>query len=214
MLLALVNQQTARASLADLRAALQELEADFNGVLNLLHNLLHWALAQQQALALRSQPTDLVRIVESVVALLEPMMQVKNITYRQALPPEAALMTDPNVVGFILRNLLGNAVQYTPVGGTIDLTIQQVGESYKVAVSNTGPGIDPALLTRLFQSQHLLVEAFPQAGKGTGLGLQLCKEFTALLQGEIWAANQAGRGVTFYLTIPLALPLTSLTTSG
>jgi signal transduction histidine kinase len=121
------------------------------------------------------------------------------------LPPTWA---DARLIGRVLQNLVGNAVKFTPPGGSIKVVVgkvagdQQIAESRQVRVSvvDTGPGISPELQSRLFQK--FVVGQLK--GRGSGIGLAFCKLAVEAHDGRIWVESEPGQGAIFTFTLPVA----------
>ncbi|MEM6692964.1 MAG: ATP-binding protein, partial [Planctomycetota bacterium] len=120
---------------------------------------------------------------------------------------------DQNKIGQILNNLLSNAIKFTPEGGVIRVSAQAVPRNrFEIQVSDTGVGIAE-------EDQSVVFEKFRQSGQmldgdgltreyaGTGLGLSIVKELVKLLGGEIRFESELGSGTTFYVTLPLQVPI-------
>jgi two-component system phosphate regulon sensor histidine kinase PhoR len=99
--------------------------------------------------------------------------------------------------------LLDNAVKFTPPGGCIQVGARQLGELVEVWVSDTGVGIEPDELLRIFERFYKIDAS--RAGRGTGLGLAICKHLVQAHGGRVWAESLGpGRGATFRFTVPVA----------
>jgi signal transduction histidine kinase len=104
----------------------------------------------------------------------------------------------------VVFNLLSNAVKFTPQGGHIDVSTQQVNGEVLVAVADTGPGISPDDRERIFEEFQQAADADGEQREGTGLGLALSKSLVELHGGRIWVDSEPGKGSTFTFTLPLA----------
>jgi signal transduction histidine kinase len=103
----------------------------------------------------------------------------------------------------IVRNLLSNAVKFTSEGGTITFSAKFVNGEHVFSVADTGVGISPENLERLFKVDESFSTAGTNEESGTGLGLILCKELVEKHGGVIWAESETGKGAEFHFTIPL-----------
>lgn len=101
----------------------------------------------------------------------------------------------------VFENLIGNAVKFTPAGGRITVSAEQCGTDVVFHVSDTGPGIAPDLLPRLFDR---FWQGQPRDGRGVGLGLSIAHEVVEAHGGHIWAESPPGGGSTFSFSIPTA----------
>jgi signal transduction histidine kinase len=105
-------------------------------------------------------------------------------------------------MGQVLSNLLGNAIKFTPAGGRIETGARRSGERVELWVSDTGVGIEPEHLTRVFE-RFYKTDPSRAAGTGTGLGLAIAKHLVLAHAGQIWASSAGnGRGTTFHVTLP------------
>jgi signal transduction histidine kinase len=102
-----------------------------------------------------------------------------------------------------LLNLLSNAVKFTPEGGRIRIDARQSDEAVEISVSDTGIGIAPDDLPKIFEEFRQVGSDYAHKTEGTGLGLTLAKKFVELHGGKIWVESEVGKGSTFILTIPI-----------
>jgi signal transduction histidine kinase len=100
-----------------------------------------------------------------------------------------------------LGNLISNALRFTPAGGTIRLAARKVGEDLELEVSDTGPGISPAVVGKMFEPY---CQGEPGTGSGLGLGLHICRGIVENHGGRIWARSIPGHGASFTIRVPLA----------
>jgi signal transduction histidine kinase len=106
----------------------------------------------------------------------------------------------------VFRNLISNAVKFTPKGGQIRIAAKEVNGYIEILVSDTGVGIAENKLKTLFNIDKRRTSPGTAGEKGTGLGLVLCKEFIERQGGNLWLESQPGKGSTFIFTLPLHPP--------
>jgi signal transduction histidine kinase len=111
--------------------------------------------------------------------------------------------TDHNILNIVLRNLVHNAIKYTPSGGSIHLHAMQQDGTLIVRVQDSGVGIDEQHIARLFDKRILYTTAGTHKEAGTGLGLSLCYELIRLLDGDISVHSIPREGSTFTVSVPL-----------
>ncbi len=188
-------------------------------LLALIGDLLDLSKVEAGKLDLRYETLTLAETLEAALHIMRPQAEVKGLalylTVDAALPP---LTADPLRFTQILYNLLSNAVKFTPEGGRVTVTARRAGreaagsgrqeaggaEFVEIAVTDTGIGIKPDDLSRLFQEFVRLDTAIAQRAEGTGLGLALTKKLVELHGGEISAASEGeDRGSTFTVRLPL-----------
>ncbi|MFZ6012772.1 MAG: sensor histidine kinase, partial [Bacteroidota bacterium] len=107
-----------------------------------------------------------------------------------------------NSVNTVVRNLISNAIKFTPEGGRITLNVQQTATDVQVSVADTGVGMTPEILQKLFRIDTKHTTKGTANEKGTGLGLILCKEFIEKNGGRIWVESKLEKGSIFYFTLP------------
>lgn len=117
---------------------------------------------------------------------------------------EATVLADPQGLEQILKNLLDNAIRYTPRGGQVVVEIRRADDRAVVAVKDTGIGIPSASLPRIFERFYRVDPARSRAEGGTGLGLAIVRHLVTAMGGEVWAESELGKGTTLTFTLPLA----------
>jgi signal transduction histidine kinase len=113
-------------------------------------------------------------------------------------------MADPQGVGQVLKNLVDNAIRYTPPGGKIRVLIQEEGDRVRTTVEDNGPGIPTPALTRIFERFYRVDPARSRAEGGTGLGLAIVRHLVHAMDGEVWAESEFGQGTRIIFTLPAA----------
>jgi len=185
----------------------------------LVEDLQELTLAEAGQLKLVRQPVALVEIVERVVSIFQPQTTAKGLTVRAELPTDLPLVdADPDRVGQVLRNLLSNAVTYTPPGGEIVVAARAVGSDtsatpvlssveglstwVEVSVRDTGIGIAPEHLPYVFERFYRADKSRARATGGAGLGLAIVKQLVEAHGGRVWAESTPGVGSVFAFTLP------------
>ena len=147
---------------------------------------------------------DAAALIGTVVADFESAADDKKQRLRTTVAPEAAtIVVDPGKFHDLVRNLIENAVNYTPDGGAIDVTADIHEGRYRLVVADTGPGIPPEDLSRVFERFYRVDKSRARPG-GTGLGLAIVRNLVHVLGGEIGVANRETGGAAFTISLPLA----------
>ncbi|UOQ74752.1 sensor histidine kinase [Hymenobacter cellulosilyticus] len=175
-----------------------------NSTLQLLDNLLNWSAAQMKDDKIRPERLRLDVLAEEAVALLLADAERKSIFLQNQLPVPTLVRADLNMTRLILRNLLGNAIKFTPESGTVILTAALHGFYWSISVHDTGIGIPVADQERIFGKDGPFTTLGTAREKGTGLGLQLCKDFVERNGGQLSFTSAPGQGTTFTFTLPVA----------
>jgi signal transduction histidine kinase len=167
-----------------------------------LNNLLEWANTQLQGLTTHPQISSLFPLAQENLELFQELAENKEIQIRNKITEELQVYADVNQVKLIFRNLLSNALKFTPPKGQIEVNAIKKGHFIKISMADNGMGMKPETLNSLFK--HHTTESIigTQGEKGTGLGLMLCQEFVEKNGGTIWAESELEKGSIFYFTLP------------
>lgn len=169
--------------------------------MDLLKNLLEWSRAQTGRLQFKPENFDLVDLIGQYMMLFDLIACQKSITIHKVLPPEIMVFADQQMIGTVLRNLISNAIKFTPKGGEIIISAEKRADEILVSVSDNGVGIAPERLEKLFHIDESDTTPGTNNENGTGLGLILCKEFVKNHGGKLWVESENGKGSTFYFAL-------------
>jgi signal transduction histidine kinase len=173
----------------------------------MLDNLLNWAKSQMDG-GVGSQPRSvlLAPLAALVAQQVDLAARLKGVEVSHEVAPELFAQADPDQLEVILRNLLSNAVKFTQPGGQVSLTAQGRDGQVEIAVRDTGVGISQPVLTRLLQGDFYTTKGTGQE-RGSGIGLQLCRDLAKANGGELRVTSQLGKGSTFTVVLPVGQPL-------
>lgn len=192
-------------------ALLPNLHRSVVGMQVILENLLHWSLAQVRGGARgNAVPFPLESIIEENVLLLSETARAKQIHLESRILPGLHVMADRDQLSLVIRNLISNALKFTPAGGEIWLYAEKKEEFVQVSVQDSGVGMTEEQVSHLFRGGANTSTRGTGGEKGTGLGLLLCKELVTGNGGTIWAQSTPGEGSLFQFLVPVApasLPL-------
>jgi len=170
--------------------------------LDLLTNLLEWARSQTGGMTFSPREFNLMELVRQVIGVLGCMADGKSIEIKLDIPENAILFADPDMIGTIIRNLLGNACKFSNPNSAISIGLNQSPDCWTIWVRDTGVGIPAKNLDRLFRIEESFTTKGTSNEPGTGLGLVLCKELVDRHGGTIWAESSVGESTTISFTIP------------
>ena len=192
------------------RAVLESVREEVDRMSRTVDNLLTLAQADEGQLQLLTAPIALRDRVRATIRALAPAAAAKGITLeeRAALPAgePGVVEADAQRIDQLLVNLVDNAVTYTPRGGAVTVVTWRRGAEVGVTVSDTGPGIPPEALGRVFDRFFRADGARRRTSGGSGLGLAICREIAEAHGGRLWVDSAAGRGSAFSLALPAAAP--------
>jgi signal transduction histidine kinase len=166
----------------------------------LLQNLLDWARLQRGAYVFAPQTFDFNLIASEMIILYEEMAKQKEIHLTHDIAQETIVNSDSQMIKTILRNLITNAIKYTHAKGSVHLSIIKENDFQTITVKDTGVGIAPDEINRLFQIDNAFSTPGTCDETGTGLGLILCKELAEKCGGKIWVESVPQQGSTFFVS--------------
>lgn len=172
-------------------------------VMDLLSNLMDWARSQTGTISFSPELVDMVELINKTIRTLNDYAIQKSITINCNLPQQLHLEVDRPMMSTILRNLISNAIKFTFPKGQIFVSVVMEKSEYVFSINDSGIGIRPNALDKLFRIDQSYSTVGTQNEKGSGLGLLLCKEFVDKHGGRIWVESELWKGSTFYFTIPV-----------
>jgi len=176
-----------------------------NRAMDLVMNLMTWAQAQSGEMNFNPQRFDIIPLIDEVTLLLNDIAMQKSILIAKTLPPGIQVYADYEMISTVLRNLISNAIKFTPPGGKITISSVEKQNQIVISVNDTGVGISDERIDKLFNISDGYSTPGTQNEKGTGLGLILCKEFVNKNNGEIRVESKAGIGTSLYFSLPLSV---------
>jgi len=179
------------------------LELSVNNVLSLIDNLLNWALNQQGKFPYKPENLRLKKSISESIEVYRPIAEIKNIELKFEVSKDVIVFADRNMFFTVMRNLLNNAVKFTPEGGIITIGIGSNAQFAKVWVKDSGIGISEEKKNEVFSFANNKHELGTQGETGKGLGLFFCKEFVSMNNGDIFVDSEPGEGTTITFTLPL-----------
>ena len=182
---------------------LDDIITSANHLLALINDVLDLSKVEAGQVELQVAPFSLRDALERGVSMVREQATTDGVEV--ALRTNGGLdvvMGDERRIRQVIFNLLSNAVKFTPSGGLVDISTAQRNGEMRVSVADTGPGIAPEDLDRIFE-EFQQTEAGASQREGTGLGLALSKRFVEMHGGRIWCESEVGRGSTFEFALPL-----------
>lgn len=184
--------------------ALEAVERNANVLARLVEDLLDASRIVSGKLKLEVRPVSLSATVRAALDVIGPAVEAKRIRVATRLGPDSDLVLgDPERLQQVLWNLLSNAVKHTPADGTIDVSSAKSNGSLVVTVSDSGPGISPELLPRVFERFHQADSTQNRRHSGLGLGLAVVRHVVEMHGGSVVAGSAGeGRGARFTVRLP------------
>jgi signal transduction histidine kinase len=174
-------------------------------LIHLVNEMLDISRIESGKVQLKKEPLDLAQLASDVQGEFQAKSNELHLTLSidisENLPKPPA---DREKIHQVLENLVGNAFKFTPKDGSVKITMKPLPDAVEIAVSDTGRGIHPEDLTKLFTKFGRLEGSYITiTGSGSGLGLYICKQYVELHGGKIWAQSEVNTGSTFTFTLPV-----------
>lgn len=182
---------------ANLKSSAQNLE-------DLLENLLEWSSMEQGLIPFTPIKNNLHQITEECILILQAAAAKKEIQIQNKLTNDTIVFADNYMLHAIIRNILSNAVKFTPKGGVISIQSIKDPKNTLFSISDNGIGMDPKMIENIFKLDVKTNRKGTENEASSGLGLILCKEFIEKHGGKIWVESEENKGTTFYCSFPFA----------
>lgn len=187
---------------ADRQLLEQALLKSTNNAMDMLSNLLHWTKSQMEGPNVHVLEVNLLTVLQGTLDMETVHALKKDISLTYAISPDLFVFADVDMLQLVVRNLISNAIKFTPVGGVIAIEAQVISDECKITVSDNGHGIPDDKQEKIFS-----IKTEPSFGtnneRGVGLGLVLCKEYIEKQGGRIGFESTFGFGSSFFVFIPL-----------
>ncbi len=173
-----------------------------DALLELINDLLDVAKIEAGKYIRRQVPTDIGKIIEETVALIEERAKEKGITLTYSFNDLKPVLADPKNIEEVFNNLISNAINYSPEGGRMTVTASGFGEYLEIKVEDTGVGIPPEELPKIFDKFYRVKHPKTREVMGTGLGLAIVKGIIEAHHGDIEVKSVVDKGTTFRILLP------------
>ena len=183
---------------------LRSMHANGLRLLKLINNLLELAKIEGGQLRIRRRPVRLRQLVEQLVEAARPLAERKGVALEaRGLDEVPEMYLDPDAMEKVLVNLIGNALKFTDAGGVIEVIAEPAEDGLRLVVSDTGIGLPPEQLDRIFDRFAQVDGSTTRRHEGTGIGRALVRELVELHGGRIWAESEGlNRGTRICLVLP------------
>jgi len=182
---------------ANLKSSAQNLE-------NLLENLLEWSSMEQGLIPFTPIKNNLHQITEECISILQAAAAKKEIQIQDKLADDTIVFADNYMLHAIIRNILSNAVKFTPKGGIISIQSKKDSKNTILSITDSGIGMNAKMIENIFKLDVKTNRKGTENELSSGLGLILCKEFVEKHGGKIWVESEENKGTTFYCSFPFA----------
>lgn len=188
-----------------LQKSLSALDESANYSYHLMDNLLQWTRRQLGKVRFNPERIKLSVLIEENIQFAKSAIGYKNIDVRSDCPGNVEVWFDRMMINTVLRNLISNALKFTPIDGQIQINGKNLSDSWvEIQVRDSGIGIDPDNFEKIFNSKEKFTTDGLAQEKGSGIGLLLCKDFVEQYGGQIQFDSEMGKGSVFIFTVPSA----------
>jgi len=198
----LLNKNIVNNNLSDVPKISAWIQTASQSALTLLTDLTAWAKSQSDQLSIDQKPLNLQQIVNETLDSQSVLAQPKNIEITSTIPSTLQIFADRNLTKTILRNLVNNAIKFTPNGGSIAIEAKEKDAEVAISITDTGVGMDETIQQNLFQLSKVKIRQGTDGEASTGLGLMLVKNFVEQQGGQIYFHSTVGQGTTVTFTLP------------
>jgi len=184
---------------------LETIDRQTQQLARLIDSLLDVARMEAGRFALRKGRVQMHEVIQEVVAELQPMADETRITLvNRATPDLPIIFADSERLGQVVRNLIHNALKFTPHNGHVTISTLVSADQLVVTVEDDGIGIPAEAIPHLFERFYRVESSDTRRARGTGLGLYICKQIVLAHGGDIWVASKQEKGATFCFSLPLS----------
>ncbi len=186
----------------DFKQIMLHLDKSTRETLTLLDNLLEWTRVQGGAIRMNPQDTHLYPVVADCLQLLKGNATNKNITIELNVAEDAEAFFDEVTIHTVFRNIISNAIKFTPDNGEIFIDSEDFGDFLAISVKDTGTGMSENKIQKIFEKNEHYTSPGTKSEQGSGLGLFIVKDFVNQNKGEIKVVSTVGQGTTISVYLP------------
>ena len=197
-----------------MREDLQVVHRNCEHLSNMINDVLDLTRLEAGRLALHRERVDLKEVIDSSVAAVHPLLEKKQLALQVTLPDDLPqVYCDRTRIKQVILNLVSNAARFTEKGG-IEVEVSCQDQHVVVSVADTGPGISPEDIERIFEPFYQGSDRLWRDKGGSGLGLSISKRFVELHGGRMWLESTLGVGTSFVFTLPVSPPVEHIARPG
>ncbi len=201
----LMSEKFSGLSIEEMQEFALSIDKSATSLYRFLENLLNWAKMSRNLVPFNPESIHLLSSVNACAEIIQESSKNKDVEILCDIQDDVKVLADKNMLLLIIRNLVSNAVKFTPGGGKIYLTVKnKYDNNIIISVKDTGIGMNNEMLQKLFNLNAKINRKGTDGEPSTGLGLLLCKEYIEKQGGKIWAESEEGKGSEFKFTLPMA----------
>lgn len=168
----------------------------------LLENLLSWIKAQDAELLCKMGKLNFYNLANGIISEFERGAAIKQIKIYNEIPENCSIVADEMMISVVLRNLLSNAVKFTQTSGMVSISYKKERDKIEICVEDNGVGLSPEKINLVLNNREFYSEYGTDHERGTGLGINICKEFIQKMKGSLKIESENGKGSRFIIVLP------------
>lgn len=181
----------------------KKIDENLGETTSMVENILFWTARQRKGEGIKLESFDITSIIDENVKHIKNTAESKSLNITYDLNRSFNLISDKGIIDFVIRNLLANAVKFSHVGGDININFARKNDYFEIVISDTGVGMSKEQISYLFAPEQVQSTEGTHAEVGTGIGLNLAKEYLEELGGSLEVTSQLEKGSTFTISIPV-----------
>ncbi|UCH14759.1 MAG: hybrid sensor histidine kinase/response regulator [Bacteroidales bacterium] len=181
----------------------KEIKDSTDATYNLLQNLLQWSRKEMNNLTFEPVSFIIDDVINSTINLFKQSADKKNITLKFTRGKKHEVFADKDMVQTIIRNLVNNAIKFSYKDSSISIAVRSGNDMLEVSVKDQGRGVKEEHKAVILNNDNFITTRGTGNEKGTGVGLNLCKDFVEMNKGKLWFESEEEKGSTFYFTLPV-----------
>ena len=198
----IITEEIQTMGFEEIKEITLSMKTSASNIYGLLENLLEWSRLRRGVMDFVPERINLKNKIEECINVLSESARKKRIEVEISIQEVVDVLVDKHMFDTVIRNLISNAIKFTPPGGKVTITAgYNKDHAIEISVSDSGIGMTPELKNKLFLLNEKTSRKGTEGEPSTGLGLLLCKEFVEKHNGNLWVESEVGKGSTFSFTI-------------
>jgi two-component system, sensor histidine kinase and response regulator len=198
----IITEDIQRMTIEEIREITNNMKSSATNIYSLLENLLEWSKLRRGGTDFIPVKFNLKKKINECIGVMAESARKKGIEILIYVPDDLVILADSHMFETVIRNLVTNAIKFTPKGGKVTVTAGNNSDNeMEIKISDSGIGMSPELRDRLFKLNEKTNRPGTEGELSTGLGLLLCKDFIEKHNGKIWVESEVGKGSTFSFTL-------------
>jgi two-component system, sensor histidine kinase and response regulator len=186
----------------DFKEIIHQLKIRTKDTSTLLTSLLNWTRAKDENIVLHPKDTNINQLLNSCIQLLEAVAKNKNVSISMIMDGKIDCWCDEVSINTVFRNIISNAIKFTPNNGAITIQGKSVGSNVEISITDTGVGIPEDAIRKIFEENQHYSSSGTANEQGTGLGLMLVKDFMKKNNGNLQVESKLNEGTVFTVLLP------------